>query len=192
MRHIAGILLAAGRGTRFGGNKLLAPLADGTPLVLAAARALLGAVSSVLVVVRPDDRKLAALLTAEGVRIVECPQADQGMGHSLAAGVAASSVADAWLIALGDMPYIKVATHACVRDALATGALLAAPFYRGRRGHPVGFGAGLRTELQALHGDAGARELLARHSARLLRLDVDDPGILTDVDTPADLVPPAV
>lgn len=187
MRRIAGILLAAGLGTRFGGHKLLAPLVDGTPLAVAAARSLRLAIDDVLVVVRPGDHELSALLVAEGLRLVECAQAQQGMGHSLAAGVAASSDAPGWVVALADMPYIKVSTIVRVAQALSAGAGLAAPFHRGRRGHPVGFSAGLGAELVALQGDRGARELLARHAQALTRIDVDDAGILLDVDTPADL-----
>jgi molybdenum cofactor cytidylyltransferase len=64
---------------------------------------------------------------------------------------------------------------------------LVAPFHAGQRGHPVGFAAGFGTELLSLSGDAGARDLLARHASSLTRLDVNDPGILIDVDTPGDL-----
>jgi len=187
MRRITGILLAAGLGARFGAHKLLASLADGTPLAVAAARPLRRAVDEVLAVVRPGDAGLSALLLAEGLRVVECAQAELGMGHSLAAGVAASPGASGWVIALADMPYIKDATIAGVARAVAAGALMAAPFHRDRRGHPVGFNAGLYAELVALQGDRGARELLARHARALTRIDVDDAGILLDVDTPADL-----
>lgn len=187
MRPVTGILLAAGVGARFGAHKLLAPLADGTPLAVAAARPLRRAVDEALAVVRPGDAELAALFRAEGLGVIECAQAGQGMGHSLGAGVAALPEAAGWVIALADMPYIKDATIASVARAVAAGALLAAPFHRERRGHPVAFSAGLRAELVALEGDRGARELLVRHAGMLTRIDVDDPGILLDVDTPADL-----
>ena len=71
--------------------------------------------------------------------------------------------------------------------ALAAGSALVAPFHHGQRGHPVGFAAEFGPELLSLRGDAGARDLLARHASALTRLDVDDPGILIDVDTPGDL-----
>jgi molybdenum cofactor cytidylyltransferase len=188
MRRTAGVLLAAGLGTRFGAHKLLVPLADGTPLAIAAARALrLAMTDEVLAVVRPGDTGLSALLVAEGLRVVECPQAGLGMGHSLAAGVTALPDAAGWVVALADMPYIKVSTIVRVVQAVSAGALLAAPFHQDRRGHPVGFSATLRAELAALRGDRGARDLLTRHAPTLARLDVDDAGILMDVDTPAEL-----
>ena len=188
MRNIAGILLAAGRGTRFGGHKLLSSLPDGTPLGVAAARHLLAALPVSLAVVRSDDAILSARLSAAGMRVVVCEQADQGMGMSLRTGVAASRDAAGWVIALADMPLIKPETIKGVVALLQQGAALAAPSHGGQRGHPVGFGHVLRDELLALAGDQGARDLLTRHASRLVLLPVDDPGILADVDTPADIV----
>lgn len=189
MLRVTGILLAAGQGVRFGGHKLLAPLSDGTPLALAAARNLRAALDDemLVVVVRPDDRLLAAQFASEGFRMAVNGDAVRGMGTSLACGVRAAAGADGWLIALADMPAVRPATIRRVAAALVQGAALAAPFRAGRRGHPVGFGSGLRDELLALDGDSGARELLSRYSTRLTSVEVDDAGILLDIDTPGDL-----
>jgi molybdenum cofactor cytidylyltransferase len=187
MRGITGVLLAAGSSRRFGSNKLLALLPDGTPLVLAALRRLRSVLESVIVVVHPQDTVVPGLLAADRVQIVVCQHADAGMGASLAAGVAASSAARGWLIALADMPAIQVSTLQRVAQALDDGAVLVAPFHSGRRGHPVGLHSKFRDELLALSDDAGARVILARHAAVLTRLDVDDAGVLFDVDTPDDL-----
>jgi len=88
---------------------------------------------------------------------------------------------------LADMPFIQDSTLRRAVQALETGALLVAPFHAGQRGHPVGFHSRFRDELLALSGDAGARAILARHAAALTRFDVDDAGVVLDVDTPADL-----
>jgi len=187
MRGITGILLAAGSSRRFGSNKLHALLPNGTPLVLAAVRRLHRVLDTVIVVVHPRDETVPALLLAESVQVVVCQNTDAGMGASLAAGVAASDAARGWLIALADMPAIQVSTLHRVAQALDDGAELVAPFYSGRRGHPVGLHSRFRDELLALSDDAGARSILARHVAVLTRLDVDDAGVLFDVDTPGDL-----
>lgn len=192
-----GVLLAAGRGTRFDPqgtrNKLLAPVGEGaaaaTPVAVAAARPLLQALPRVVAVVRPasdsGQRELHRALSDAGCALVVNARADEGMGASIAAGVAACADADGWLIALADMPAVQPATVAALVRALRAGAPAAAPFCDGRRGHPVGFSAALRAELLALQGDTGAREVLQRHPPQ--RIDVADPGCLVDVDTVADL-----
>jgi molybdenum cofactor cytidylyltransferase len=191
MQRLAGILLAAGSATRFGAPKLLQPLADGTPMAVQAARRLRAILPESLAVLRPGDTALRRLLAAEGLELVVCPHAADGMGASLACGVAASAEADGWLVALADMPFVAPSSVAAVAAALRAGAALAAPRYRGRRGHPVGLAAGYRAELLALGGDRGARELLARDAPRLALIDCNDPGVLADIDTPADLAAPA-
>jgi molybdenum cofactor cytidylyltransferase len=187
MRQITGVLLAAGSSARFGTNKLLVPLADGTPLAVVAARRLRAAVARCVAVVRPDDSELVFLLRAEQLQIVECARAQDGMGASLACGISACADADAWLIALADMPFVLPDTIARVAAALRAGATLAAPIFQGRRGHPVGFDRRFAPSLLALSGDRGARTLLAQYDAQLTRVACDDPGILRDVDTPADI-----
>jgi len=190
--RIVGILLAAGRGVRFGGTKLLAPLAtgdasQGATVGEAACRRLVAACPDVVAVVRPDGGPLAAALRDAGARVVECARADDGMGASLACGVTAAADAAGWVVALADMPWIAPATIANVVAALRNGAVVAAPFYRGERGHPVGFGKACGPALAELTGDEGARRVLAALGERLVRIDVDDAGVVRDVDTPADL-----
>jgi len=182
-----GVLLAAGAARRFGGGKLLAPLPDGTPVGLAALRALRAALPTVIAVVRPDDDALFALFSGHGARVVHCERADEGMGASLACGVAASADAGGWVVALADMPWIATGTIRAVGDAIVAGASLAAPVFRGERGHPVGFAASHRAALTALEGDEGARAILAHAGTALVRIDVEDAGVLRDVDAPGDL-----
>lgn len=189
---VVGILLAAGRGKRFGGHKLLAPLAPGAGparvhVGVAACRNLLCALPRVVAVVRSDDHALAAALGASGTRVVRCAKADDGMGASLACGIDATKDAAGWVIALADMPWILPSTIARVATAVAEGAVVAAPFHGGQRGHPVGFSSACRDALAALSGDEGAKSVVDAHRDSLARIDVDDPGVLRDVDAPADL-----
>ncbi len=184
-----GVLLAAGYGTRFDPegihNKLLARLPDGTPVAHEAAHRLLLVVPYVIAIVRPGSEMLARVLNDAGCHVIFSPDAERGMGASLAAGIEASDEADGWVVALADMPRIAVTTIEAVARAVDAGASIVAPFYRGQRGHPVGFGIEHRDALLALDGDTGARALFATHAVH--RIDVDDPGILSDVDTPDDL-----
>ncbi|WP_323117992.1 nucleotidyltransferase family protein [Burkholderia alba] len=189
-----GILLAAGLGTRFdpsgAHSKLLARLPDGTPVAVAAARRLAAAVPDVIAVVRPGAEKLAFLLNEAGCQVVYAADAERGMGASLAAGVRTSGDAAGWIVALADMPWIETATIEAVARALDTGnTSIVAPAYLGRRGHPVGFASHHYDALATLDGDAGARALLAAHPVALLELD--DPAVLRDIDTPSDLPPAA-
>jgi molybdenum cofactor cytidylyltransferase len=195
---IVGILLAAGRGTRFGSQKLLATLPNGGGklVVEASAANLLAAIGRVIAVTHRDE-KLMRVLDHCGSQIVVNPLADEGMGTSLAAGVAASEDAAGWIIALGDMPYVQPQSIARVRDALAAGASIAVPVFAQagkaegegarRRGHPVGFAAEFRDALLALRGDEGARAVVAAHRARVVEIAVEDEGVLADIDTPQDL-----
>jgi molybdenum cofactor cytidylyltransferase len=116
-----------------------------------------------------------------------CARTGRGMGASLAHGVEHTRSAGGWIIALADMPAIRPGTITRIAAALEEGAVIVAPVYRGTRGHPVGFAAKLRDELIALDGDSGARAVLERHRGAVTLLDCDDPGVLQDVDTRADL-----
>lgn len=184
---IVGILLAAGRGSRFGSDKLLHPLPDGTPMAVAAAMNLRPACDRLVAVLRPGGEELAGLLATADCETVVCPEAEAGMGHSLAAGVRAAPDAGGWLVALADMPFIAPASHAAVAAALRTGASLAASQFGGKRGHPVGFAARWFEQLAALTGDHGGRTIVEAHRQELVLCPVDDPGVLRDVDRPDDL-----
>ena len=184
------IVLAAGKGSRFLGteHKLAQSLAGSTVL----GNTLRHAIASHLQVVVVTTAALAGLArcTVASRDVVVLPEVGApgqdrlGMGYSIGAGVAARPDAGGWLILPGDMPQVQPATLQAVARQLAQHAVVY-PQYRGRRGHPVGFSSELYSELVALNGDEGARRLIARYPA--LGLDVDDAGVLVDVDTQADL-----
>ena len=192
--RLTGILLAAGQGARFGGAKLLSPLPEtshgvgaGTAIGVASCLHLLSALPEVVAVVRPGDSILASQLRSAGARVVACARANEGMGASLACGVAAAADADGWIVALADMPWISPATVVLVADALMAGAAIAATSRIGVRGHPVGFASSHYTALAALTGDQGAKSVLSAHRDHVQLVEVDDDGVLRDVDTRGDL-----
>ncbi|NMG73814.1 nucleotidyltransferase family protein [Aromatoleum diolicum] len=186
---IRGILLAAGYGRRFDASgrqdKLLAPLADGRPVLWHSARALCAALPGSLAVVRPGHAERVRWLIEAGCAVLECREAELGMGSALAQAVQASAGASGWVVALADMPWLPPAVIRAVADAIDAPARVVAPLHSGQRGHPVGFGGDWGNRLAALSGDEGARTLLREATIQLL--ETDEPGVLTDVDTPADL-----
>ena len=121
-----------------------------------------------------------------GAVVAICPDANLGMGHSLACAVRATREARGWVIALADMPCLDSGTIRSLARQLAAGADIVVPFHQGQRGHPVGFAARFGEELTQLTGDAGARSLLRDHAASIVRIEVDDPGVLQDIDTRED------
>lgn len=179
---VTALLLAAGAGRRFGGGKLLSPL-DGKPLALHALATLHSTIDQVLAVTRPGDDELLALLQQAGASVTVCPDADTGMGASLAWG-ARRAPRGALVVALADMPRVSPHSLRRVMAALAGTHCIAVPRYRGAPGHPVAFADAVRPALVACAGDRGARHLIADAAWPVRWVEVDDPGVHLDIDTP--------
>ncbi len=113
-----------------------------------------------------------------------------GMGDSIGAAVRATSGAAGWLVLPADLPLISVTTLRLVAEAVAAGRWQAVqPACHGLRGHPVGFAASCRESLASLSGEQGAAAVLKRLRSigEVRELDVDDIGVVTDIDTLPDL-----
>jgi molybdenum cofactor cytidylyltransferase len=162
---------------------------DQLPMVVHAARNLRQGAGNALAVIPRGATELRRILEDAGCEILESDDTRRGLGASLAAGVAHVPGASGWIVALGDMPFVRAATIASVRSALEGGAVVAAPVLTatGVRGHPVGFSGALKDELLVCDGDEGARSVIERHRAALVSVAVDDRGIVIDIDTPEDL-----
>lgn len=186
-REMTGVLLAAGQSKRFSGNKLLQPLRDGTPVVVESARRLCSVLPGSLAVVDNADGNVAKLLMREGLHVIVNPRAEEGIGSSIACGVAASREAQGWLIALADMPCISTGVIRQLVGCLHRGADSVAPVFQNRRGHPVGFSSRHAGVLMQLSGDEGARRILAANHDRLELIETDDEGVIVDIDEADDL-----
>jgi len=79
---------------------------------------------------------------------------------------------------------VRPSTIALIAEALAAGPDIAAPSFQGQRGHPVGFARRHFAALSALQGDEGARSVVATHANAVTLVEIDDPGVLRDIDTP--------
>ena len=184
------VVLAAGRSERFGAgrHKLAQPLGASSVLAQTLARAIASHLRTVVVTTEAFVDVARSSVAARDVvvlpDIASDGSASLGMGTSIAAGVRASADSAGWLVLPGDMPLVQSATLLAVARALDHHAVAYAQ-HGGRRGHPVGFAAELYPELTELSGDEGARRIISRYPA--FAVDLDDPGILVDIDTEDDL-----
>ena len=184
---VAGLVLAAGAGTRFGGRKQLAEL-DGRPLLEHALAAMASApVEPVAVVLGADAAEIRSAVDMHGAEPIECPDWEDGQSASLRTGVEAleHAGAEAVVVTLGDQPRIAARAIAAVVAARGEGADAVRATYDGTPGHPVLIERSLFDAVMALRGDTGARDLLA--SARVTEVPCDGLGDPADVDLPSDL-----
>jgi len=187
------IVLAAGRGSRFGGGKLTAAFGEGVLLAGALKAAFAAPARSVTVVVGADASTVEAAVAGVDPRatVVYAPDHDEGMAASLRTGLKhLPPDTEGVFIFLGDMPRVPTAVLGRMAQALAAGALAAAPVWQGRRGNPVLLSRELFPQLLALTGDAGARGVLQNLGDRLALVEAPDAGVLFDVDTREDLAGP--
>ena len=184
---IAAIILAAGRSTRMGSNKLLEEL-DGKALVRHVADAALGSIArSVWVVTGHEGESVRARLDGLGIRFVHNPDFALGLSTSLKAGVMAlPAEAKGVVVLLGDMPRVTSEVINSVIQAFEAQpqAIAAVPVYQGEWGNPVLLSRSLFGAVAALQGDAGARKLLNGRAGEVLEVPVTSDAILIDLDTP--------
>lgn len=165
------IVLASGRGERF-----------------AASGGQVHKLSALLAGKRLIEHTLAAV-QASGLAWRVEDAGHPGMGDSIAAAVRATPDAAGWMILPADLPLVSAATLRAVAQALTPPWRAVQPGYQGQRGHPVAFAADSRGDLLALQGNRGAAPVLMalRAAGSVLDIEVDDIGIVTDIDTLDDL-----
>ena len=182
---MSAIVLAAGASTRMGRAKALVPLA-GRPLlahVLSSVRR--SRAQDIVVVLGHDAERIRREVPLDGARAVMNPRYAEGMSTSIRAGVqAATPGSRAFLVVLGDQPLVAPDTFDALIDRWsATGAKILIPTFRGARGNPVLLDRSLSAEIDGITGDQGCRAIFPGHSKDISEVEVDDPGVLIDVDT---------
>jgi molybdenum cofactor cytidylyltransferase len=191
MKRVSAVVLAAGRSARMGEAKQLLRIGEQTMLERTIENVRASRVEEVVLVLGFEAESIrrevpAALL--DGVKIVVNENHQSGMASSLREGLAAVNLeSDAALIVLADQPLVRPETmNEIVERYCGADAEIVIPHYQGSRGNPVLLGRSVFAEAMALEGDVGCRSIFAQHTKGILRVDVDDPGILADIDSRED------
>ena len=186
--QVAAIVLAAGGSQRMGRPKQLLPI-RGRPMVRHVTEAVAATgLAQVIAVTGAHAEEVAAALADLPVEIVVNESWTEGMSGSMLAGLRVlRPEIQAALLVLGDQPALTTdLLQLLVNRYRATGAPIVAPFYQGQRGNPVLFDRVLFSELLAVKGDRGGRLLIARHKEQVEWVEVDDPAVIMDIDSPQD------
>ena len=182
------IVPAAGAAARFGGPKLAVDVGGRTLLDRTIESLLDGGFTEVIVVVPPVAPWMSEIRSLRDPRVSTVVNDDpsRGMFSSIQAGVRAAMTAPIGVLP-GDMPFVRVATITQLLAAAAGGTGSVVPRYDGRRGHPIVMPAAVRAAIAAAPAGGNLKDVLTRPPQFRIDLDVDDPGVLRDVDRPEDL-----
>jgi molybdenum cofactor cytidylyltransferase len=185
--RVAGLVMAAGRSSRMGANKLLMD-DDGKPIVARVVEQALAAdLAEIIVVTGHQEAEMRAALAGLKVRFVSCPDYAEGMSASLRSGLKALPTdIDAALVLLGDMPRVGTTLLRRMIAAFnpAEGRAIIVPSFQGKRGNPVLWDRRFFGEMTELAGDVGARHLIGEHAELVTEIAAENGGIFLDIDTP--------
>lgn len=192
----AGIVLAAGRSTRMGRDKMALALADGSSLAARVLQAALGSRLDAILVIGRTEQPPIWLQTAHGVqaaaeraRYIACPDADQGLAHSLRCGIRAAEAvrSDSAVILLADQPFVKSEHINTLLECFASNRQVdyVAASDQGNAKPPVLLSSSFFSRLQFLQGDHGAGALINSASAQGIRITMPA-HVFLDADTPED------
>src|SRR5215469_7574304 len=185
---IGAVVLAAGKSTRMGEPKQLVPW-NGRPLLehtLANLRNI--KLNEIVVVLGCGADAVRKRVDLHDIKVVENKNYEQGMGNSLGVGVSALAEAtDGVLIVLADQPFVRSGTYEQLIDQYRqSDAQIVIPTYRGFRGNPVLLNRSVFNEVMALKGDVGCRAIFGDHCDGIVKVEVDDVGVLLDIDNHED------
>ena len=181
------IILAAGLGQRFGGAKMLHPIANGEAMLAQTISRYQSCFDLVNVIYPKNDEELAGFLNTKNVEAIAIENNTKGMSQSLITGVKANIKAQGWLIVLGDMPYVESQTIMLIKKAMREDNIVV-PRFHARVGNPVGFGSNFKDQLTALKGDVGAKSIIQSQPDKIKFIDTDDEGVLLDIDYPSSII----
>lgn len=183
------LLLAAGSSRRFGSDKRFASLGDSTLLDCTIQNAL-NSRRALMVILRHDDFSLIDELaeTYPTAHFLRCPDSPLGLGHSLSFGVAqaANRQFTGIAVAFADMPWVKPASYSAVAQHIVADKIIV-PRYREHLGNPIGYGSQYFPELMSCRGEIDTNSVWQSHRDRVEYLELDDAGILRDVNFPEDI-----
>lgn len=183
--QVSAVVLAAGMGTRMGAAKQLLPFRGKSLLehVLDSLRATEAA--EIVLVLGFAAEEIRQRVPLDAAKVVLNDAYREGMASSLRAGIASvDPTSEAALIVLADQPFVRPDT---MNRLIAETHTVAIPTYKGKRGNPVRIGRRLFPRALRLSGDTGCRALFSAHADEIAEIPVDDPGILIDFDTQADV-----
>lgn len=192
--RIAGIILAAGMGTRMGATKQLLPFKGQTILEAVIQKGLAADLDPLILVLGHGANKIMDTISLSQVRVVINPRYKSGMGSSIRAGLAAVGPrCDGAMFLLGDQPLVASAilkeliqafTNQLPTNQFHTDQAIVIPTFKGKQGNPVIFGRHFFPELDRLTGDMGGRVLFKTHPDKIIRLPVETHAVCFDLDTP--------
>jgi molybdenum cofactor cytidylyltransferase len=179
------IILAAGESKRMGRPKMLLPWGEQTIIETVIDAATQAMVDGIVVVVGANAEKVAEAINGRPVELSVNPHFREGMLSSIQWGLnSIPAAARAALVMLGDQPLIASSTIDMVIKAYRQGNHgIVLPVYRGKRGHPMLLDMKYKDEVAQLDGNIGLRELTYHNVEDVLEVELDDSGILSDVDT---------
>lgn len=187
-KKIAGIILAAGVSSRMGQIKQLLPYKKGTLLGYVIEQAKHSRLDEIILVLGFQSKTIIEQIDLSGLSVIQNQNYKQGQASSLITGLGrVSKNISAAMFLLADQPGIssKIINRLVQAWYQSTSDILI-PYYNNKRGNPVIINSCLFSELKKIKGDTGARVLFDRHSDQILKVGMDEPGVLFDVDTPQD------
>lgn len=187
-KEIAALILCAGRSSRMGNFKPLLPLGPDNFIERAVRLYRSVGIQNILVVTGHEARQVIPVLEGLGVNRVHNEHYDRGMFSSIQKGVCRlRGQCRAFFLHPADIPFVRPDTIKSLIAEFQTGkAEICRPIYMGRQGHPPLISMSLSCAIGEFGGEGGMRALLARYAERSLNVLCNDPGILTDIDTPED------